>query len=576
MKKRIKAEEKSVPAIAVLPRPAEVDQGTVFEVKIAEITTDNRNDRLVSNATAIAELAESMASRGQLQPIVVGLRSDEQGETVTKYMLVAGHRRLAAAKLLKWTEIRAVVRTYASDHELQLDRATENIHREDLNAVERAYAVGSMIEAAMPAARQALVDEAIAGKALASDDVEDVRYLAKVRRRAIEMVALKVGKSVTWVTDHSYLSSLSGEARKLVLKELLPITYAREICKVADPDRRDELAVMYAAPDEPGGRPGDFDELRNAVADKIMSLAQVPWRLDVAFANAPACQSCPKNSANNTGLFEHFSPCQRGYHSPGPGYKEPEAGVCMDRTCFKEKAATTNRQIGAKGKSLAARITALPKADRPAAITAKTIADLGEKFKIQVPRYLDESDVARRVKEEMARRPSEEKPSAAATSKSSASGKPSADQLARNAHDQKLREWQREITRKINKVCQADPLRAAALQILDYVVGWEALGEEQARGTKPRKDALPPAIVQQLISFVAKPTLDGFKLAGERIALDAWNWPSPHCDAVERLAQALDIKVAPRPQLKLPAPKAPKKAAGKASKGKAHVEEDDD
>lgn len=89
---------------------------------------------------AIAELADSIAARGLLQPIIVRRASDGQG-----YQLVAGERRWRAAQRAGLHQIPALVRELddAATYEIAL---VENIQRQDLNAIEEASAYRRLIE----------------------------------------------------------------------------------------------------------------------------------------------------------------------------------------------------------------------------------------------------------------------------------------------------------------------------------------------------------------------------------------------------------------------------------------------
>ena len=541
-------------AAAVERGPAKIDEGDVQMLEIASILVDNRNDRLISQDDSLRELASSMRERGLLEPVVVGKLELTGGRTTLR--LVAGHRRLAAARLLGWITIRAVVRDYETDDELQLDRAVENVHRLNLNPIEEAYAVGGMIDAAMGPARQAIADEALKRGTLAAEDPSDVRLEAAVRKRAIEIVAGRLGKSAAWVSDRSLLSRLSGKARDLVLEGRLPMAYAREICKVADPVRRNELAGAYAAPDKQGGRPGDFGELRGKVAGCIMSLAQVPWKLDVPFARAPACEACPKNSANIPRLFEHHQPCQPGYHGPGAVYKEPAAGVCTDRACFGEKSAATNRLIASRGKTIARRIREMPRAERPAAVTAKSVADLGAKLKVDVPRHVEPSRLAARASEEMSRRPESNRTVA---DKGPAVLKKSAADEAREQAFSKLWNALAARSEKIEKAVlakiAADPMRRAALAIAQSSTLWRDLSANRWSGRdrdQAQKAAAKPGL-QQLINMLVNPTPEGFRQAGEFLKAECLSGDyqdiSPETDVIDRLAKAFDVPVPPRPTL---------------------------
>ncbi len=89
---------------------------------------------------AIAELADSIAARGLLQPIIVRAAPDGQG-----YQLVAGERRWRAAQRAGLHAIPALVRALddAATYEIAL---VENIQRQDLNAIEEAGAYRKLIE----------------------------------------------------------------------------------------------------------------------------------------------------------------------------------------------------------------------------------------------------------------------------------------------------------------------------------------------------------------------------------------------------------------------------------------------
>ena len=575
-----KPKKESTPApitavAAIAPAPAKTDQGKVVDqVMISAIKIDSRNDRLGDADESLAELADSIRIHGLLQPIVLGRINGGPS-----FVLVAGHRRLAAVKQLGWTEVRAVVREYSSDEELQLDRAAENTHRLQLNPVEEAFAVGGMLESVEPAARQQLADEALASNTLAVDDVEDVRYTAQVRKRSIELVARKLGKSVTWVTDRAFLTRLGPKEQALVQEGRLPLNYAREICKVADPSRRSSLAHRFAAGTKHGDRPGDFSELRSAVADNLMSLAQVPWRLDVAWGKMPACQSCPKNSANQARLFEHIPPSSHGTHYGHESFKEPAAGVCTDKECFKEKAVQANRQVVAKGKSIARRINDLPKGERPG-VSAKSIAELGAAMKIDVPKYLEPSRLATRVNEEMAIKVQSKSKSSSRSGNSSSSSHPqkSAAQLTREEAEltfiQDLEERQAKLEKAILLAVSKDPMRKAALAVLAESTLWHQLGSilsgsPDSRREPARKAAKKPG-VQQLINLVANPTLEGFRMAGEFLTHNQLGYDGiePTTDVVDRLAKALGLDVPPRPVLKEPPKEAAPKQDGPAARAK--------
>lgn len=430
--------------------------GQAIEVAISSIELDHRNDRLkeTHDADAIERLARSMASVGILEPLGVA-----PGSKPDRYRLVYGHRRLAAAKKAGLGSVPAILRAYADDEEIQIARAVENVHRQDLNPVEEAIAAAALIEA----------EEA----RMLRDDVTTPNTppdLSKVRSMAIKLVAGRLGKSEAWVRDRSYLATLGPKERALVLDGRLPLGWARELCKVADPAERARMAQQYAAPAGDNRLPRDFSDLKDAVGAQLRSLASVPWRLDVAFASAPACRDCPHNSANNPGLFEHVGPVN-GSGWNGTTYKEPEAGVCLKAACFQEKSATSNRQIAAKGKSIAREISALPKADRPA-VTAVALTT-SAKLKTRPPEYLQPSKVAARVKEELERKP--EKKSSCSTGSTSSATRTKArtpTEIATGKYEDALRAWAGKSQNALTKAIRANPLCLAIYEALASLDGW--------------------------------------------------------------------------------------------------------
>ena len=110
----------------------------VEEIEIAKIKTNPYQPRREFNEEAIKELASSIQKYGLLQPVILIRDEDE-------YILVAGERRLRAVKLLGEKSIKAIVVDY-SKNDLREYALIENIQREDLNPIEIAYSLQSLIE----------------------------------------------------------------------------------------------------------------------------------------------------------------------------------------------------------------------------------------------------------------------------------------------------------------------------------------------------------------------------------------------------------------------------------------------
>jgi ParB family chromosome partitioning protein len=124
---------------AILPRSERGGGDGLRELPLDLIKPNPRQPRRDFDEQALTELAESIRSRGLLQPIVV--RQLAGGH----YELLAGERRLRAARIAELEQIPAVIRK-ADDWE-RLDLAlAENMAREDLNAVEQARACALLVE----------------------------------------------------------------------------------------------------------------------------------------------------------------------------------------------------------------------------------------------------------------------------------------------------------------------------------------------------------------------------------------------------------------------------------------------
>lgn len=115
---------------------------TVAELRVDEICPDPGNPRKNFPEEPMRALARSIESDGLLQPITV--RPWEDGGH--KYLIIAGERRWTAAVQIGWETIPAIVRADVSRSEARRLQLLENIVREDLDPIEEARALESMLE----------------------------------------------------------------------------------------------------------------------------------------------------------------------------------------------------------------------------------------------------------------------------------------------------------------------------------------------------------------------------------------------------------------------------------------------
>jgi ParB family chromosome partitioning protein len=154
---------------------------------------------------ALQELAESIREQGLLQPIVVRPEGEE-------FIIIAGHRRYEAGRLIGLERIPSVVRE-ATEQEALEQSLIENVQREDINPVEEAQCY---------------------------------RQLMDEHTYSIRDMAAKVHKSVGYI--HGRLQLLKHEdIAQSVSQAQVGVFEARELAKVEDVDSRRELTARVAA-----------------------------------------------------------------------------------------------------------------------------------------------------------------------------------------------------------------------------------------------------------------------------------------------------------------------------------------
>ncbi|MBI4974815.1 MAG: ParB/RepB/Spo0J family partition protein [Candidatus Omnitrophica bacterium] len=124
---------------ALIP-PKEVEQGQqekVLQIPLSQIKTSKYQPRVEFNKERLEELISSIKEKGVIQPILVRRSADG-------YELIAGERRLRAAKALDIERLPAIVRDVQDIDMLELS-LIENIQREELNPIEEANAFQKFI-----------------------------------------------------------------------------------------------------------------------------------------------------------------------------------------------------------------------------------------------------------------------------------------------------------------------------------------------------------------------------------------------------------------------------------------------
>lgn len=211
------AQPQSASTIEVLAAPLAATESTLEEspggneqllglreIPVEQIVPNRRQPRTDFDQTALESLAASIKAAGLMQPIMV--RPREGG-----FELVAGERRWRAAKLIGLAVIPAIVREIADQAAAEL-ALIENIQREDLNPMERAFALRRLSE------EYALTHQEIADKVgLDRASVTNLLRLSDLDRGTADLVrsgrlTQGHGKALLSVSDLGMRSQLAARA----------------------------------------------------------------------------------------------------------------------------------------------------------------------------------------------------------------------------------------------------------------------------------------------------------------------------------------------------------------------------
>ncbi len=177
------------------------DEDDVKQINLSEIRINPYQPRKTFNEEALKELAESIKNYGVFQPIIVK-------KSIKGYDLVAGERRVRASKLAGMEKIPAIIKDF-SDEMMREIALLENIQRENLTAIELAWAYKGII---------------------------DSLHITQ------EDLANKLGKSRSNVTNVLGLLRLPNKVQDMVLKGELSMGHARELSKLEDKEQIIEYA----------------------------------------------------------------------------------------------------------------------------------------------------------------------------------------------------------------------------------------------------------------------------------------------------------------------------------------------
>ncbi len=181
----------------------------VLEISVESVISNPYQPRKSFSQASLKELSQSIRAYGVLQPISVRKIGEE------KYELIAGERRVKAARLAELTTIPAIVSNEFSDKDSAILAIIENLQREDLNFIEEAEGYLSLIE-----------DHGLTQQELSR----------------------QIGKNQSTIANKLRILRLDDEIKEELLEEDLTERHARALLKL--PDKEMQLSVLKKITDK--------------------------------------------------------------------------------------------------------------------------------------------------------------------------------------------------------------------------------------------------------------------------------------------------------------------------------------
>ncbi|MEK7065814.1 MAG: ParB/RepB/Spo0J family partition protein [Patescibacteria group bacterium] len=186
---------------------------SVFHIDVDKVKPNPFQPRHQFDEAKLRDLADSIRQYGVLQPLVVTRKEIElpEGGLSTEYELIAGERRLRAARIAGLAQVPVVIRDSVDDDKMKLELAIiENLQREDLNPIDRA----------------------VAFKRLADEFGFKHTEIAK-----------KIGKSREYVSNTIRLLALPPDMQRAILDGVITEGHSRPLLMLSD--RPEEQLTLY-------------------------------------------------------------------------------------------------------------------------------------------------------------------------------------------------------------------------------------------------------------------------------------------------------------------------------------------
>lgn len=276
---------------------------TVPEIPLKNLHPSPLNPRKHFDDSVIKELSQSIKEKGVLEPLIV--RQAKKG-----YEIICGECRFRAATKAALATVPCIVRKVDDSDVLEM-MLTENNQRSNLTPIEEADAI---------------------------------RKLADMSEQSTKEIALKLGRSTSFVAQRLRLSALPEITKKAVLKDELPLSVAvNGIGRIEDKQGQIDC-TKFLLSDQAShfGLQKAMEYIRDHY---LLELAKAPFDVkDVTLPRAwdkgkpGPCTNCPFNTENVDELFAEMG----------------KVGRCLKADCFHGKSDESwkRRQVEAKQKGI--------------------------------------------------------------------------------------------------------------------------------------------------------------------------------------------------------------------------------
>ena len=196
------------------PAKSNMKQDSVFYIETDKINPNPYQPRRDFSEAELTSLADSMKQYGMIQPLLVSkVETDIPSGTKVEYQLIAGERRLRAAKIAGLRQVPVIIKNPDESTKLEL-ALIENVQRQDLNPVEEALAY------------QRLINEF---------------------KMTQMQVAQKVGKSRETVANRVRILDLPYEVQRDLSDGKISEGHAKVLLTVKNPERQRHLAAEVSS-----------------------------------------------------------------------------------------------------------------------------------------------------------------------------------------------------------------------------------------------------------------------------------------------------------------------------------------